>query len=52
MSGDAIPDESHRLLEMVHYEANIVAMPQAGAMDVQKTAKLLLGIAGLVIRWL
>jgi hypothetical protein len=49
VSGDAIPDESHRLLEMVHYEANIVAMPQSGTSDVQKTAKLLLGIAGLVI---
>ena len=49
VSGDAIPDESHRLLEMVHYEANVVAMPLAGTNDVQKTAKLLLGIAGLVI---
>ena len=28
VSGDAIPDESHRLLEMVHYEADLTSIPQ------------------------
>jgi len=49
VSGDAIRDESHRLLEMVHYEADLTAIPQAGESDVSKTSRLLLGIAGIVI---
>lgn len=49
VSGDAIPDESHRLIEMVHYEANLTNIPQPGESDVSKTGKLLLGIATLVI---
>ncbi len=49
VSGDAIPDESHQLLEMVHYEADITKMPQSGESEVQRTSKLLLGIAGIVI---
>lgn len=49
VSGDAIPDESHRLIEMVHYEANLVAIPQPSQSDVQKTGELLLGIATIVI---
>ncbi len=49
VSGDAIPDESHRLIELVHYEANLTSMPQGQESDVQKTARLLMGIAGIVI---
>lgn len=49
VSGDAIPNESHRLLETVHYEANLVAIPQPTTSDVTKTAQLLMGIAGIVI---
>jgi hypothetical protein len=50
VSGDAIPEESHKLLAMVHYEADIISIPQPGGeSDVSKTAKLLIGIAGLVI---
>jgi hypothetical protein len=50
VSGDAIPDESHKLLAMVHYEANLISIPQPGGeSDVSKTSRLLLGIAGLVI---
>lgn len=49
VSGDAIPDESHRLLEMVHYEANLTSIPQPVESDVQRTSKLLLGVAGIVI---
>jgi len=48
VSGDAIPDESHRLLESVHYDVDLTAMPQQGESDVQKTSKLLLGIAALI----
>jgi hypothetical protein len=50
VSGDAIRDESHRLLEMVHYEADLTSIPQSGGeSDVSKTSRLLLGIAGIVI---
>jgi hypothetical protein len=50
VSGDAIPEESHKLLAMVHYEADIISIPQPGGdSEVSKTAKLLSGIAGLVI---
>ncbi len=49
VSGDAIPDESHRLLEMVHYEADLTSIPQPVESDVLKTSKLLLGIASIVI---
>jgi hypothetical protein len=49
VSGDAIPDESHRLIELVHYEANLTSMGQAQASDIQKTARLLMGIASIVI---
>ena len=30
VSGDAIPDESHKLLESVHYESDLVSIPAAG----------------------
>ncbi len=49
VSGDAIPDESHRLLEMVHYEVDLTAIPQPTESEVTKTAKLLMGIAAIVI---
>jgi hypothetical protein len=50
VSGDAIPDESQKLLAKVHYEADLTALPgPTGESDVSKTAKLLLGIAGIVI---
>jgi hypothetical protein len=49
VSGDAIPDESHRLLEMVHYEADLTSIPQPVESDVSKTSRLLLGIASFVI---
>jgi hypothetical protein len=48
VSGDAIPDESHRLLESVHYEADLTAIPQPTESDVSKTSRLLVGIAALV----
>ena len=49
VSGDAIPDESHKLLEMVHYEADLTSIPQPTDSEVKKTAKLLMGIAAIVI---
>jgi hypothetical protein len=49
VSGDAIPDESHRLIESVHYEADLTAVPQPVESEVEKTSKLLFGIAALCI---
>ncbi len=49
VSGDAIPDDSHRLLESVHYEANLTAIPEPEESEVEKTGKLLLGIAVLCV---
>jgi hypothetical protein len=49
VSGDAIPDESHRLIESVHYEADLTSIPQPVESEVEKTGKLLLGIAALCI---
>lgn len=44
VSGDVIPDDSHRLLESVHYEANVTAIPQSGESEIAKTGKLLMNI--------
>jgi len=50
VSGDAIPDESHKLLATVHYDADLTTIPAPpGDSDVAKTAKLLMGIVALVI---
>jgi hypothetical protein len=49
VSGDAIPEESHKLLATVHYEANLTSIPQPVDSEVAKTGKLLLGIVELVI---
>jgi hypothetical protein len=49
VSGDAVPDDSHRLLESVHYDASLTAVPEPVESDVEKTSKLLLGIAVLTI---
>ena len=49
VSGDAIPDESHRLLATVHFEADLTSLPQSLESEVAKTGQLLLGITALVI---
>src|ERR1017187_3097725 len=49
VSGDAIPDESHKLLATVHYEADLTAIPQPTESEVAKTGKLLLGIFTLCL---
>jgi hypothetical protein len=49
VSGDATPDESHKLLGTVHFEADLTSIPQPMESEVSKTGKLLLGIVELVI---
>jgi hypothetical protein len=49
VSGDAVPDESHKLLATVHFESDITSIPQPSESEVAKTGQLLLGIAALVI---
>ncbi len=49
VSGDATPDDSHRLIEMVHYSSDLTALPQPGISDVQRTSTLLFNIAMFVI---
>ncbi|HUX43640.1 MAG TPA: DUF6599 family protein [Terracidiphilus sp.] len=49
VSGDAIPTESHRLLETVHFEENLVSIPQPMESEIAKTSRLLVGIAGIVV---
>jgi hypothetical protein len=49
VSGDAIPDESHKLLAMVHYESDITSIPQPTESEVATTGQLLVGIVTLVI---
>jgi hypothetical protein len=49
VSGDAEPEESHKLLATVHYESNITSIPQPTESEVAKTGQLLLGIVALVI---
>jgi hypothetical protein len=49
VSGDAIPDESHQLLATVHFESELMSVPQPTLSEAMKTGKLLLGITFLVI---
>lgn len=49
VSGDAIPEESHKLLATVHYESEITSIPQPTESEVAKTGQLLVGIVTLVI---
>jgi hypothetical protein len=49
VSGDAIPEESHKLLALVHYESELMSIPQPTDSEVLKTGRLLMGIALLVI---
>jgi hypothetical protein len=49
VSGDAIPDESHKLIGSVYYREDYVSVPQPMESEVSKTGKLLLGIATLVL---
>ena len=49
VSGDAIPEESHKLLATVHFEADLTSIPQPAESEVARTGQLLLGIVLLVI---
>ena len=49
VSGDAIPNESHKLISQVHYSADLTSMPQPHESEVSKTSRFLMGVASLVI---
>jgi hypothetical protein len=49
VSGDAIPDESHKLLATVHYELDLMSVPQPTESETAKTGRLLMGIIVLVL---
>ena len=49
VSGDAIPEESHNLLESVHYDENLVSVPQPVESEIAETGRLLVGIATLCL---
>jgi hypothetical protein len=49
VSGDAIPDESHKLIGSVHFDADLTSVPQPSESEVSKTGRLLMGLATLVI---
>ena len=48
VSGDAIPDESHKLIQSVHYSSDLTKMPMPGVSEVAKTGSLLTNIAMFV----
>jgi hypothetical protein len=49
VSGDPIPEEAHKLIETVHYEADMSSLPGGPNHVVQNFAKLILGIIVLVV---
>lgn len=49
VSGDAIPTESHQLLESVNYQATIANLPMPVASDAEKASRFLIGIAMLIL---
>lgn len=49
VSGDAIPDDSHKLVQSVHYSSDLTKMPMPGISDVAKTSSLLFNIAMFVV---
>jgi hypothetical protein len=49
VSGDATPEESHKLIGSVYYREDFVSIPQPMDSEVSKTGKLLMGIATLVL---
>jgi hypothetical protein len=49
VSGDAIPDESHKLLSQVHYSPDLTRMPQSRESEISRTSRFLMGVASLVI---
>jgi hypothetical protein len=48
VSGDPIQNDAHKLLESVHYEADISALPGGPNREIQNYARLIIGIVVLV----
>jgi hypothetical protein len=49
VSGDAITEESHKLLATVHYETDLTPIPQPTMSEIAKTGQLLMNIAVFVL---
>jgi hypothetical protein len=49
VSGDAIPDESHKLLAQVHYSPELIQIPQPHESEISRTSRFLMGVASIVI---
>jgi Family of unknown function (DUF6599) len=49
VSGDAIPDESHHLIESVNYQADLVSIPQPMQSEAAKAGQFLLGVTLLCV---
>jgi hypothetical protein len=49
VSGDAVPDESHKLLASVYYREDLISVPQPTDSEASKAGQLLWGIATLVM---
>ena len=49
VSGDAIPDESHKLIELVNFQDQLTSIPLPTESEVAKTGRLLFGIATFVL---
>jgi hypothetical protein len=49
VSGDAVPDESHKLLALVHYDSDLTAIPLPGANQAAQTGKFLIGVVLLIL---
>jgi len=49
VSGDAIQEQAHKLVSLVHYEAEASLIPGAGVNPVQNFARLIIGIIVLVV---
>ena len=49
VTGDAIQDQAHKLVSLVHYEADTASLPGGGINPVQNFAKLIIGIIVLVV---
>ena len=49
VTGDAVPDESHKLLDMVHYESDLTSIPQPTESEVAKTGTAAAGVITLLV---
>jgi hypothetical protein len=49
VSGDAIPEESHNLLASVHFESEMMSIPQPMGSEAAKVGKFLVGITLLIL---